>query len=131
MEQKERDRVYGCLFGLAVGDALGAPVEGLPREEVRNRFGRITDMMGGGWLNLAPGDVTDDTELALAIVGAIKRSGCVDVDEIAKALIEWFKANPKDIGGQTYEAIQALLSGVAPCGRFGWTLVAGWRGMVA
>jgi len=128
VKEKERDRVYGCLFGLAVGDALGAPIEGLPREEVRARFGRVTDMMGGGWLKLAPGEVTDDTELALAIVRAIQKCGCVDPEEIAQAFIDWFKSDPKDIGGQTYGAIQALLAGVSPCeaGRRVWEESGGW-----
>ncbi|GIW95530.1 MAG: ADP-ribosylglycohydrolase [Pirellulaceae bacterium] len=57
------DRFAGCLLGLAVGDALGAPVEGLPR----GSFAPVRDMIGSPQRGLAPGEWTDDTALALAL----------------------------------------------------------------
>lgn len=35
---RRSDRIAGCLVGLAVGDALGAPLEFLSRREVRKRY---------------------------------------------------------------------------------------------
>lgn len=124
----ERERVFGCLFGLAVGDALGAPVEGMPREEVRKKFGRVTEMMGGGWLNLKPGEVTDDTELALQIAKSIADEGQVDLEAIARNLVAWLKGKPKDVGGQTYQALQAIIHGVPPheAGRLVWEQSGKW-----
>lgn len=43
-----RDRFRGCLVGLAVGDALGATVEHLAREEIQASFGVHTEIVGGG-----------------------------------------------------------------------------------
>ncbi len=128
MEVGERDRVFGCIFGLAVGDALGAPLEGIPREEVRQKYGKIKEMIGGGWLNLRPGEFTDDTELALIITKAIQQAGGIDLNEIANGLIMWMKTQPKDIGGQTYQAIEALMRGVPPeeAGRTVWKESGGW-----
>ena len=37
-----RDRFQGCLLGLAVGDALGAPLEGLCAPQIRTHYGLIT-----------------------------------------------------------------------------------------
>jgi ADP-ribosylglycohydrolase len=34
------DRINGCLFGGAIGDALGAPVEFMPLWEIRSKYGR-------------------------------------------------------------------------------------------
>jgi poly(ADP-ribose) glycohydrolase ARH3 len=33
------DRFRGCLLGLAVGDALGAPLEGMPADAIYYSFG--------------------------------------------------------------------------------------------
>jgi ADP-ribosylglycohydrolase len=59
-----RDRFRGCLLGGAVGDALGAPVEFLPRSEIVGRFDEpgIRDYVPAyGVL----GAVTDDTQMTL------------------------------------------------------------------
>jgi len=36
------DRARGAILGMAIGEALGAPLEGLTREEIEKRAGRIT-----------------------------------------------------------------------------------------
>jgi hypothetical protein len=47
------DAVYGSVVGGAIGDALGAPVEGWYYTEIRERFGRVTEFVdtqrGCGW----------------------------------------------------------------------------------
>ena len=48
--QVDLDRFRGCLFGLAVGDAVGTTVE-LQR---RGSFSPLTDMVGGGPFRLKP-----------------------------------------------------------------------------
>ena len=59
------------MFGVAVGDALGATVEFLVKEEIQRRHGRLRDIIGGGWLRLKPGEWTDDTEMTLAVAKGI------------------------------------------------------------
>jgi ADP-ribosylglycohydrolase len=61
-----RDRARGCLLGLAAGDALGAPAENLSPAEIRRRWGRLTEIEGGG---------TDDTEYALFAASLLARHG--------------------------------------------------------
>jgi len=59
-------RYRGCLLGLAIGDALGAPVEFLTVSEIRARYGPhgIVDL--DGWRGHQPGSFTDDTQMSLA-----------------------------------------------------------------
>ena len=47
------NRVVGSLLGLAVGDAVGTTVEFMPP----GSFDPVTDMKGGGKLDLLPGQV--------------------------------------------------------------------------
>jgi len=61
-------RALGAYLGLAVGDALGATVEFMLPNEIKYQFGTHRDIIGGGWLKLKAGSVTDDTEMALALV---------------------------------------------------------------
>lgn len=56
-----RDKIAGALYGVATGDALGAPLEFMSKEEIFKKHGRVTEMIGGGWLNVKPGGVTDNT----------------------------------------------------------------------
>ena len=62
------DRFRGCLLGLAIGDALGAPVEFDKLAVIRRRFGPqgITDLID--WQGLPAGSYTDDTQMTLATV---------------------------------------------------------------
>ncbi|NGY80838.1 hypothetical protein F6Y03_00540 [Bacillus megaterium] len=67
------DRIKGGLFGLAIGDALGATTEFMSAEEIRGTYGKVTDIIGGGWLDLPPGEVTDDTAMTIAVAKRIIR----------------------------------------------------------
>ena len=58
-----RDEALGMFIGLFVGDALGAPLEFIPTEDVSF----TTEMTGGGVHKTSPGEWTDDGAMALAI----------------------------------------------------------------
>lgn len=65
--EKEQDRFFGCLLGLAVGDAVGTAVEFRPR----GTFAPLTHMVGGGPFGLKPGEWTDDTSMALCLAESL------------------------------------------------------------
>ncbi|MGB9856788.1 MAG: ADP-ribosylglycohydrolase family protein [Dictyoglomaceae bacterium] len=92
------DRVKGGLYGVAVGDALGATVEFMSRDKIRERYGVLRDIVGGGWLNLRPGEWTDDTEMTLAVAEGIIADPDDPVPHIGQAFIRWRNTNPPDIG---------------------------------
>lgn len=60
------NKIGGALFGVAVGDALGAPLEFMNAKEIQHKHGTVKEMIGGGWLNVKPGEVTDDTQMTIA-----------------------------------------------------------------
>ncbi len=93
-----QSRAVGAYLGLAVGDALGATVEFLTPREIQEAHGVHRDMVGGGWLRLRRGQVTDDTEMSLALGNAILCAGGVDANAIAAAFSDWMRGKPVDIG---------------------------------
>lgn len=92
------ERAVAAYVGLAVGDALGATVEFMTPKEIRAHHGVHDQISGGGWLRLKPGQVTDDTTMALALGEAILAAGRVDALAIADAFDAWMRAKPVDIG---------------------------------
>jgi ADP-ribosylglycohydrolase len=57
------------MAGLAIGDALGRPVEGMSYQDIRAKYGAIDD-----FVNLEPAG-SDDTEYALLTAAALLQFG--------------------------------------------------------
>lgn len=91
-------RARGAFIGLAVGDALGAPVEFMTRGEIKEKYGVLKEMVGGGWLRLKPGQVTDDTEMSLCLARAIAGTGGWSLTAAADNLAAWLRSKPIDVG---------------------------------
>lgn len=85
-------------MGLAIGDALGATVEFMTPREIQHHHGVHKEIIGGGWLNLKPGQVTDDTTMSLALGEAIIKHKEIVPVAIATAFDDWMRAKPVDIG---------------------------------
>ena len=80
------DRACGCLMGLAIGDALGAPVEGMPPDRIKQQYGEVTGFFD---METAPtpdvpkpqtrfrmrGAYTDDTQMALCLLDSLVEAG--------------------------------------------------------
>jgi len=92
------DRAIAAYLGLAIGDALGATVEFMTPREIAAQYGTHDTLRGGGWLHLKPGQVTDDTTMALALGTSILAQGKVDALAAAQAFDAWMRAKPVDIG---------------------------------
>ncbi len=114
--RKQRSSIVGALFGVAVGDALGGPVEFMAPEEIIRRYVCVADMIGGGWLNLAPGEVTDDTQMTLCVAEGIVEAPEAPIQAIGRRFIQWASSGPKDIGGACASSISNAkrLGGRAP-----------------
>jgi ADP-ribosyl-[dinitrogen reductase] hydrolase len=109
-------RALGSYLGLAVGDALGATVEFMTAREIAARYKIHNQIVGGGWLHLKPGGVTDDTEMALALGSALIASGGWNLCAIADAFIAWMRGNPPDIGNACRRGISRYISDGSLCG---------------
>ncbi|WP_457756025.1 ADP-ribosylglycohydrolase family protein [Thermodesulfatator indicus] len=82
-----RERYTGCLLGLAVGDALGAPLE----FQARDLFEPVTDMIGGGPHFLEPGQWTDDTSMALCLAESLIEKGGFDPHDQMERYCRWYE----------------------------------------
>jgi len=108
------ERAVGSLLGLACGDALGGPVEFEERDDITARYpAGLREFVGGGWLSLAPGEITDDTQMTLAVARSLTADG-LDMDLLTAEFLAWYRSNPKDIGNTTRAALALLDAGVAP-----------------
>lgn len=94
-----RDRAFGALFGLAVGDAIGTTVEFRPR----GSFDPITDMTGGGPFNLRPGEWTDDTSMALCLADSLTERGGLDERDLLKRFCRWFREGENSVTGHCFD----------------------------
>ncbi|MFP4161071.1 MAG: ADP-ribosyl-[dinitrogen reductase] hydrolase [Ectothiorhodospira sp.] len=103
--QEVGDRSLGAYLGLAVGDALGATVEFMTPGEIRTHHGVHDRIIGGGWLHLRPGAVTDDTAMSLALGRSILQAGGVEARAAAEAFSDWMRTRPPDIGNTVRRGI--------------------------
>ncbi len=109
MNKKLLNTIEGALFGVAVGDALGAPVEFMSAEEIKSRHGRITEMIGGGWLGVKPGEITDDTQMTICVANGIVHSPEDPVEAVGYNFIQWINGGPKDVGGTCSSSIREAI----------------------
>ncbi|MDD5030517.1 MAG: ADP-ribosyl-[dinitrogen reductase] hydrolase [Rhodoferax sp.] len=114
------DRALGAYLGFAIGDALGATVEFMRPREIVAQYGVHRDIIGGGWLKLARGQVTDDTTMSLALGDALLQGGSPALRQhasgddtlirrIGDAYLRWFKNKPVDCGNTCRRGITRYL----------------------
>ena len=105
-----KDRIAGCLWGQAIGDALGLGTEFMSRMEVMNCYPEgieryeqiICDRHRSNWKT---GEWTDDTEMMLCIARAIIKDKAINPQTVAHNFKEWFKDIPRGIGRLTYTVL--------------------------
>ncbi len=104
-----RQRALAAYLGLAIGDALGATTEFLRPAEVRQKYGLHQNIVGGGWLHLKPGAVTDDTMMSLFLGEALLEARGMDARAVAEKFVAWMRSKPVDIGGTVRRGLQRYL----------------------
>lgn len=109
---KSKDKIAGAVYGFAIGDAMGATTEFMTNKEIKRKYGRLEEIVGGGWLNLETGQVTDDTQMSICVMEALQDSVEVGsgVDYFHKLVganfIEWLSRGPRDVGNQCRVGIE-------------------------
>lgn len=79
------DRARGAFVGLAVGDALGAPVEFCQR----GQFEPLTGLRSGGKFQMQLGEWTDDTAMALCLADSLVASEGFDALDQMERYWRW------------------------------------------
>ena len=112
-----KTEIKSALFGIAVGDALGVPVEFNSRETIAKN--PIVDMIGYGTYNLPPGTWSDDSSLTFCLAEAMTQE--FDLYTIGQNFVKWYSENfwtargkVFDIGIATIQAIARLAKGEMP-----------------
>jgi ADP-ribosyl-[dinitrogen reductase] hydrolase len=77
--------------------------------EIRAAYGVHREIVGGGWLHLKPGRVTDDTEMSLCLARAIDASAGWSPKAAADLLVAWMRAGPIDIGSTCRAGIRRYM----------------------
>lgn len=107
------DALVGCLLGMAAGDSVGLPCEGLSRA----RQTRLFPGLDGQRLLLGRGMVSDDTEHAIMTAVALLDAGG-DSDRFARRLAGqlrgWLLGLPAATGLATLRACMKLCVGISP-----------------
>jgi ADP-ribosyl-[dinitrogen reductase] hydrolase len=109
--------IKSVLFGIAVGDALGVPVEFKSRHTIS--LNPVTDMIGYGTYNLPAGTWSDDSSLSFCLAEALTQE--FDLNVIGQNFVKWKHenywtpyGNVFDIGIATSQAISRLAKGEKP-----------------
>ena len=90
------DKVKGSTLGLAIGDALGYPVEFMRLEQITKKFGKVTDFESASGLD--KGSISDDTQMTLAVTYGIIDSGeNYSLDNIMKNVSKRFVEDRKSV----------------------------------
>ena len=120
MDENQKNKVLGCLFGQAVGDALGMGAEFLDKEGVAKRYPNglrhYDDISYNISRGFKPGDYTDDTEMMEHIVYSFNKEGHYDLMDIAQYFRRWFEYGPKDCGLLTSRVLTNPLYRLDPLG---------------
>ena len=108
----ELKTVRSMVYGLAVADALGVPVEFTSRARLRQN--PVEGMRSGGVWDQPAGTWSDDTSMALATMESIGRLKKIDLDDIMNNFVEWFENDEFTAGNHTFDvAIEHYLDGAA------------------
>lgn len=118
-----RDKIRGMFLGIAIGDALGMPVETFTAEEIATKYGRITTYIrpdGHKWFDgCEAGRWTDDTQFSLAVAESLIRCGGLDMEDMARAHLASYRECDLGFGKSTRRAMERLARGVpwSECGK--------------
>lgn len=109
--------IKGLLFGIAVGDSLGVPVEFMSRKHLQAK--PVMGMREYGTHHQPAGTWSDDTSMSFCLVEQLIEG--YDIDQLSNKLCQWYQFNYWtsrgvifDVGIATRNAIDKILKGVSP-----------------
>ncbi|MDO5679845.1 MAG: ADP-ribosylglycohydrolase family protein [Pelistega sp.] len=105
----------GCLLGLAVGDALGTTLEFTQRDSQPHH----TEMLGGGFYDLKPGQWTDDTAMALALANSLTNCEGFNPKDVLDCFLAWLDSGDYSCTGLCFDIGNATLASLTAYRRTG------------
>lgn len=111
------------IIGLAIGDAMGVPLEFCMREKLIKS--PTTEMIGYGSHDVPKGSWSDDTSMTLCLIDSINNNGYINLKDIQNNFVKWVEDEEYtptgkrfDIGRTCLQAIMNYERGIEPelCG---------------
>lgn len=99
------------IIGLAVGDAMGVPLEFFKREDLMRN--PVTTMLGEQSHNMPKGSWSDDTSLNIALIDSINSKGKIDLYDIGQKFIDWGENGAYTPTGQMFGIGRTTLRAIA------------------
>ena len=93
--------IKGMLLGLAVGDALGVPVEFESRQLLKAE--PVINMRSGGSWGQAAGTWSDDTSMTIAAMESISRLGKIDYNDVMENFLKWYERDAFTATGKCFD----------------------------
>ena len=109
------NRQKGCFLGLAIGDALGAPIE----FSFRDRPPLVREMISGGKFNLPAGAWTDDTSMALCLADSLSAHPQFDAKDLLTRFWKWASEGENSSTGKAIGFGQNILQSLFDFNRTG------------
>jgi ADP-ribosyl-[dinitrogen reductase] hydrolase len=105
------ERFRGCLVGLIAGECLGAPLEGLSPAVIKRLHDEITEIRGGGFLGIQPGQYGRNGEAALCVINSLVQLSRFDMDDVVARWLEWKRSGFRGMGATTSDALERIEKG--------------------
>lgn len=111
------DKAFGCILGAFVGDSCGSYNEFARELATKEFMDECMTMPGGGPWDVGPGQVTDDSEMAMCLMSGLIKANenkskdeerVLDENELAKSYVEWFQSKPFGMGVNTSSSMWEL-----------------------
>ena len=102
---------FNGILGLAIGDAMGVPIEFVSRDTLLDN--PVTEMKGFGSHKVQKGTWSDDTSMTLATMDSIKNTGKIDCTDIANNFLKWFKEAEYTATGEVFDVGRTTLRALA------------------
>ena len=121
-----RKRAFGSVMGAFVGDASGAVLEFYNQRITEQDVDWALKMNGGGENEMGPGQITDDSEMAMCIMHGLCHEQSEEIKAASEIVIQpgevaelnldriqvyfrkWVNSGPFDVGMTTRTALRAI-----------------------